>query len=186
MKTIYVILLVIVAIYFSACNSASRKPNENFPIDQHTLWSDSSLEQKRDRNDELQLTELENSGSNLANRSKVGQFYNDENGNVIYYNAEIQPAFVGGDNALDNYLRDNLRYPVDAELNEIEETLFVDFIISSNGSVRNIVITEMPGKKIDKRLRNEAIRVITNMPKWTPGLQNGKAVNVAWGLPITF
>jgi hypothetical protein len=186
MKTIYVILLVIVAIYFSTCNSASRKPRENFPIDQHTLWSDSSLEQKRERNEELQLAEVENRGSNLANRSKVGQFYNDENSNVIYYNAEIQPTFVGGDNALENYLRDNLRYPVGAESNEIEETLFVNFIISSSGTVRNIVIAEMPGKKIDKRLRNEAIRVVTNMPPWAPGLQNGKAVNVAWGLPITF
>jgi len=186
MKTIYVILFVIVAIYFSACHSTSKKPNEKFLIDQPTLWSDSSLEQKRERIEELQLAEVENRGGNLANRSKVGQFYSDENSNVVYYNAEIQPAFVGGDNALDNYLRDNLRYPVGAESNEIEETLFVNFIVSSSGAVRDIVIAEMPGKKIDKRLRNEAIRVIANMPKWTPGLQNGKAVNVAWGLPITF
>jgi periplasmic protein TonB len=64
--------------------------------------------------------------------------------------------------------------------------VFVDFIVVANGSVREVMTTDMPGEEIDQSLRDEAIRVVSNMPKWVPGRQHGKPVDVKFSLPITF
>ena len=76
--------------------------------------------------------------------------------------------------------------PEAAKAQEAEGTVFVDFIVATDGSIRNVVATDAAGEDVDQTLRDEAIRVVSSMPKWTPGRQHGKPVHVSYSLPITF
>jgi periplasmic protein TonB len=84
------------------------------------------------------------------------------------------------------YLRANLTYPDQAQRDGVEGTIFVDFIIDKNGSVRDIIATDVVGENIDQALKDEAVRVVTGMPTWVPGTQRGVAVDARYSVPITF
>ena len=84
------------------------------------------------------------------------------------------------------YLNDNIVFPKDAEEKGLEGTVYVDFVIAASGSVREVTVTDAVGEDVDQSFRDEAVRVVTSMPKWTAGRQNGKAVDVNFSLPITF
>ena len=60
--------------------------------------------------------------------------------------------------------------------------VFVGFVVSKDGSITDVKIL----KGVSPRLDAEAIRLVEEMPKWKPGKQRGKAVNVRFNLPITF
>jgi outer membrane biosynthesis protein TonB len=112
--------------------------------------------------------------------------YTDAKGNLVYNKAESEPSFAGGNDAMNTYLKDNLVYP-QAELDKQEEALvFVDFVIGKNGSVREVEVTEQTNEDVDVSFRSEAARVVSAMPKWTPGRQKGKPVDVKFSLPISF
>jgi protein TonB len=104
----------------------------------------------------------------------------------VYYKAEVNPSFTGGQKALDAYLNDNLVYPQEAEELGLEGTVFVDFIVLADGSVNEVEVLNDPSDDIDQRFKDEAVRVVSSMPDWAPGQQRGKAVDVKFSLPITF
>ena len=112
--------------------------------------------------------------------------YTDANGNVVYNKAESDPVFAGGKNAMTSYLKENLKFPQDALDKQEEGIVFVDFVIAKNGTVREVEVTDQTNENIDPAFRSEAARVVSAMPKWTPGLQHGKAVDVKFSLPISF
>jgi TonB family protein len=93
---------------------------------------------------------------------------------------------VGGDEAMMKYLKENIVFPKDAEDKGLEGTVFVDFIVLEDGSVLEVSVEDAPGEEVDQSFRDEAIRVVNSMPKWTPGHQGGKPVDVKFSLPITF
>lgn len=117
---------------------------------------------------------------------KLSPSYTDPSGIIIFNKAEVEPSFDGGRDAMRNYLNDNLIYPKNAQDSELEGTVFVDFIIGADGMVRNAVVTNETQSNVDQSFRDESIRVVNAMPKWIPGRQHGKAVNVKYSLPITF
>jgi protein TonB len=112
--------------------------------------------------------------------------YTDGMGELVYIMGEVDPAFIGGNKAMMDYLRDNLSYPKDAQNRGEEGTVFVDFIVTKTGSVRGVEITDLDSENVDQSLRDEAIRVVSSMPAWTPGSQLGTTVNVKYSIPITF
>lgn len=122
----------------------------------------------------------------LVELAKITPTYTDEKGNVVYNKAEVQPVFGDGRNALMKYLRENLVYPEVARDKGLEGTIFVDFIVAADGSIRDAVVTEATSEEVDQLFREEAIRVVAGMPKWTPGLQRQKPVDVKYSLPISF
>jgi TonB family protein len=122
----------------------------------------------------------------LVELAKITPTFTDEKGNVVYNKAEVQPVFGDGKNALMKYLKENLVYPEAARDKGLEGTIFVDFIVASDGSIRDAVVTEATSEEVDQLFRNEAIRVVTAMSKWTPGLQRQKPVDVKYSLPISF
>jgi len=65
----------------------------------------------------------------------------------------------------------------------IEGKVYLQFVINSDGSVTDVKIIRGLG---NTSLDEEAIRVVKNMPKWIPGKQNGKVVDVQFTLPIVF
>ena len=93
-----------------------------------------------------------------------------------------KPEFENGDKAMYEFLAQNIRYPTIARENGIQGIVFVGFVISKDGTIRDIVIK----RGIGGGCNEEAFRVVQMMPKWKPGKQNGKAVNVAFTLPIKF
>lgn len=99
----------------------------------------------------------------------------------VYSIVQSQPKFPGD---LNKYLSDNIKYPEDARLSNIQGTVYVSFIVEKNGSVSTVKI--LRGVQGGRSLENEAIRVVSAMPAWTPGVQNGNPVRVQYNLPIHF
>lgn len=81
-----------------------------------------------------------------------------------------------------DFIKKNIQYPEIARKNGIQGRVIVGVVVDKNGSVTNLTIL----KSIDPYLDKEAIRVISSMPKWTPGVQNGKKVRVKFTVPVSF
>lgn len=105
-----------------------------------------------------------------------------EEENKVFDVVEEQPSFPGGQGALMQWLRDNIKYPIIAAENGIEGRVIVQFVVSKSGSISNVNVV----RGVDPSLDKEAVRVVSNMPNWTPGKQNGTTVNVRYTLPVTF
>ncbi len=119
-------------------------------------------------------------------RCKDTPSYTDAKGNLVYNKPESNPSFVGGKEAMVSYLKENVKFPQDALDKQEEGLVYVDFVIAKNGTVREVEVTEQTNEDVDASFRSEAARVVASMPKWSPGRQNGKAVDVKYSLPISF
>lgn len=102
--------------------------------------------------------------------------------NKVFTTVEQMPSFPGGDAALMNWLRNNVRYPAVAEENGIQGRVVVSFVVERNGSITDVQVV----KSVDPSLDKEAARVVKSMPNWVPGKQNGSAVRVKYNVPVTF
>lgn len=97
-------------------------------------------------------------------------------------NPEMFPQFPGGHVALLEYLSKNIKFPKSKENEDVKVRVVTTFTVEKDGSITHAKIVRSQGEAFD----NEALRVINGMPKWIPGMQNGKAVSVKYLLPITF
>jgi TonB family protein len=95
---------------------------------------------------------------------------------------EQMPEFPGGQKALYKYLSDNIRYPVVARENGIEGTVYIGFVVNTDGQLSNIVVK----RGVAGGCTEESVRVISSMPKWIPGKHNGEFVRVNFTMPIKF
>lgn len=95
---------------------------------------------------------------------------------------EEMPEFPGGPKALMDYLMENVKYPKTAFDADIQGRVIAQFVVDKEGTVRDAQVV----KSVDPALDAEALRVINNMPKWRPGRQNGKVVNVKYTIPVSF
>jgi TonB family protein len=95
---------------------------------------------------------------------------------------EQMPDFPSGETALNKYLDDNLIYPYTAMINGIEGTVYIRFVVEKTGEITNVAILRGVNPELDKA----SIFIVSNMPKWTPGRQNGTSVPVYFTLPIHF
>ena len=94
----------------------------------------------------------------------------------------IMPEFVGGYAAMLQFLKSNIVYPEIAKQLNRSGTVYLEFIVEKDGSITNITLLRGIGSGCDE----EALRVVNLMPRWNPGLQNGRAVRVSFNLPIKF
>ncbi|MBQ5706153.1 MAG: TonB family protein [Bacteroidaceae bacterium] len=101
----------------------------------------------------------------------------------IYEICEKSPEFPDGMTALMKYLATNTHYPDDAREKNIQGRAIIGFIVKSDGSISEIKVVKSSG---NESLDKEAMRVVSTMPKWKPGTQDGKNVNVRFCLPIMF
>ncbi len=102
--------------------------------------------------------------------------------NEIFTLVENQPEFPGGTSALYEYIRENMKYPETAQSANIEGRVFVKFIVDKEGNTQSPEIIKGLGFGCDQ----EVIRIIESMPKWKPGYQNDKPVNVYFTMPFFF
>jgi periplasmic protein TonB len=103
---------------------------------------------------------------------------NDE---IIVFSQE-PPIFPGGPLALLKYIADNTNYPQEAIDINIQGKVIVKFAVMYDGSVSRIEVL----RGVSPLLDNEAMRVISTLPKWRPGKQNGNPVSVWFMVPVTF
>lgn len=100
----------------------------------------------------------------------------------IFIVVEDPPSFPGGDEARIRFLSENIRYPQMARESGIQGTVFVTFVVETDGSVTDVRVLRGIGGGCDE----EAIRVIQAMPNWNPGKQRGRPVRVQFNMPIRF
>lgn len=102
--------------------------------------------------------------------------------NKVFDVVEQQPSYPGGMGALNQWLASNIKYPAMAAENGIEGRVVVQFVVERDGSVSGVHVV----RGVDPSLDKEATRVVSQMPKWIPGKQNGSAVRVKYTVPVTF
>lgn len=100
----------------------------------------------------------------------------------VYDVVEKMPKFPGGGAELMKYLSSNIKYPVEAHKAGIQGRVVVSFVVNKDGTVKDAKIV----RSVDKSIDAEALRVISAMPKWQPGYQDGKVVSVRYTVPVTF
>ena len=104
----------------------------------------------------------------------------EESAQQIFTVVEKQPEFPGGTAELFKYLSKAIKYPVIAQENGIQGRVVCSFVVNRDGSIVDIQVM----RGVDPSLDKEAIRVISEMPKWKPGEQRGKPVRVRFILPV--
>ncbi|MDR1517417.1 MAG: energy transducer TonB [Dysgonamonadaceae bacterium] len=102
--------------------------------------------------------------------------------NDIYSIVDQMPQYPAGEAELSKFLAEKISYPRDALQEGIQGSILCSFIVAQDGKISNIEIV----KGLSPSLDNEAIRVLSVMPRWTPGSNNGEKVNVKCLLPIVF
>ena len=109
-----------------------------------------------------------------AQKSKSGAY------DKVFTYVEQMPSFAG---VVQDYIAQNFHFPKSPDANEKtpEGKIFVKFVVNEDGSVSNAEVLRGLNLALDK----EALRVVTSMPKWKPGMQSGKPVKVYFTLPIT-
>ena len=107
------------------------------------------------------------------------QVSNEEHVHTI---SSIQPQFPGGQEALNAFLSEHLRYPQEARDSNIQGTVWVSFIIDTIGAVSDVEVVRGVHFSLDK----EAVRVIEMMPNWIPGKSRNRPVRVQFHIPVSF
>ena len=95
---------------------------------------------------------------------------------------DVMPEPIGGMDAMYVYLRANLKYPQRALENYIQGQVAIEFVVEKDGSISEVKVLSGVFPDLD----NEALRVVKAMPKWKPGIQNGKPVRCLYSIPIRF
>lgn len=116
-------------------------------------------------------------GTGTSNPSAGGSGSNE-----VFDVVEAAPIPAGGMQGWNTYLSTNLQYPTNARRKGIEGTVIVAFVVNTDGTVSDFEILRGIGGGCDE----EAIRIVKGSPKWTAGMQGGKAVRTRMRLPLTF
>lgn len=105
--------------------------------------------------------------------------------NQIFVAAEVMPTFMGGDlQTFQNWFMQSVRYPAEAVDRKLQDNVVVSFVVNREGyiDVSNVEFLEIE----HDIFKGEIYRILASSPRWTPGMEGGKAVAVRFVLPIVF
>ncbi|WP_234736469.1 TonB family protein [Tellurirhabdus bombi] len=125
---------------------------------------------------------ISSAATNLPTKPRVDEETSPLVDGKIFAVVQHQPEFPGGTPALFEWLGKNMRYPEAAVRANVSGRVFVNFIVTTDGSIKDVKILKGMGFGTDE----EAKRIVAAMPKWKPAMQDGKPVNVRFNLPIHF
>lgn len=142
---------------------------------------------KNDKWDGAFLTYWENGQIKRSDKYENGTFikgntFDEQGKEVDYYKYEIMAEYFGGVAELGKYIQNEVKYPVKARNNGIYGRVIVKFVVNTDGSISEVEVV----KSVSKELDEEAIRVVSKMPNWKPGMRDGEKVRVFYNLPIKF
>jgi protein TonB len=101
--------------------------------------------------------------------------------NTVFTIVEQMPVFKGD---VTKFIVNHVKYPAIEQQKGIQGTVYINFIVEQDGSISNVKV--LKGVENGPGLDAEALRVVSLMKRWEPGMQNGKKVRVAYNLPIRF
>ena len=110
------------------------------------------------------------------------QIFQGSTENTKNKKVQKEPKFPGGEDAMKEFIKNELNYPEKAKENKVTGQVVVYFVVYKDGSISNIKIK----KGVSKALNKEAKQVIREMPNWEPGRLNGKVVRSSYEIPINF
>ena len=110
------------------------------------------------------------------------KYYIENKKDTIFTEPNSLPVFVYELYNLDEYIQANLKYPKTAYKDNISGTVYLTFVIDNKGIIKNIQII----KGIRDDLNKEAIRLVSSMPKWTPGMYKGRYITAEYKLQVKF
>lgn len=184
------------ATYNSAAESDIKKINES-------LLDKTNEEAKLSVTEEEQLELQEpvsttddteaalNESSQSGNDAKTESSVTDENENTsessvvdnkVYSVVEQMPNFPGGEEALMKFINEHIKYPQSALEQGTQGTIMLRFVVTGTGDIGEVQIL----KGLDPDCNNEAIRVVKSLPKFNPGMQQGRPVSVWYTIPVRF
>jgi protein TonB len=144
------------------------------PLEKPQLSTDEYLNQTT-------TEKLDVSGTGAGDNFSPGQAGTETDGPFML--VEVMPSFKGGGlEKFREWIRGRTNYPQAAIEKRIRGTVFLTFIVEKDGSVSNVTLV----KGVDPLLDDEAVKVISESPKWTPGLQRGEPVRVRYSIPMSF
>ena len=188
MKTTFNIFVFALALVIvQACGSKTKENDNATEVAAPVLTAEEkAAQEKKEALQKRQAAQQERLRIAAEKRAAAEAFYKDSKGDMIYNKAEVAPAFVGGEKAMKKYFQDNLKYPKEAIDEGWDGTIYLDFVVGKDGLVKGVTVTDETDAEVDPSLKAEAVRVVSNMPKWTPGKQKGKPVRVKYNLPVSF
>jgi len=189
---IQALLMSGLVIFFTACNSGdyTKNPANGSETPSNT---DTAMKNTPGKTDTMNTTSTSGQKQMAVSKKKgkitvgtmtakkTSAMKPDKNG--IYEMTEVSPAFPGGQSALEDYMNNHIEYPQTAIDNSSEGTADVQFVIDEKGKVTDAKVI---GNKLGNGLDDEAVKVVSNMPEWTPGKVKGKNVKTRIVLPITY
>lgn len=105
-----------------------------------------------------------------------------QNNDTVFTFVERMPEFPGGQQAMNLFLHEHIRYPIAAFNDGAQGRVAIRFVVNADGSISNIEVV----RSVHPNLDAEAMRTVKLMPNWIPGKRNGEAVRVQFTMPITF
>ncbi len=163
----------------AAVDYTKGKLNGNFIM----YWGNMQVKRndKYEKGEFKQGTIYDSNGVELQPYVKLNLDITATQNDEVYTIVEQMPTFSGD---VDAWIGEHIQYPETERQHQISGTVYVTFIIEKDGQVDHVRV--LKGIEGGDGLEDEAVRVILSMPKWTPGMQGGKAVRVAYNLPIRF
>jgi periplasmic protein TonB len=193
--------LALFTLCFAACNNDSSDSSPEVSSTDTTAksamntdsatssMSDTAMHKMSDTTMNKKSTAVTSSPKKKKLKASIGEMpdagsskYTKDHWNVYDY-SEVMPSFKGGSSAIENYINDHLVFPEAAVNDSKEGKVNVKFTVDENGKVMN---AHAVGAKLGDGLDEEAVNVVSSMPKWTPGTIKGKPVKVSMTLPIVF
>ncbi len=121
--------------------------------------------------------------NNETNKAEIKVLPDTTKNEVPFMVVEVKPKFMGGDeNTFTKWVASNLVYPPEAKAKSIQGRVIVQFIIDKKGKLNNVKVLRGVAQLLDE----EAVRVISKSPDWTPGEDKGKKVDVVYQFPVIF
>ncbi len=128
------------------------------------------------RNESESLAKSSNNYEDKIKKQDVIDF------NKIYSAVEVQAEFPGGDRARRQWLRDNIKWPVDANGQQLHGEVELDFVIERDGSISNVKVSYSENSDLNA----SAVKLISSMPKWSPAMVKNQPVRSPMGITLFF
>ncbi len=158
-----------------------QPPEVKPPPPQQTIEVLTIVDDNTEIDDEFEMDDVEADDDTQVEIVDLGDEEEEEEPEIFFI-VETMPEFPGGELGLRKYIATHVKYPNIARENGIEGKVYVRFCVTSKGTVEKVSIA----RGVDPILDKEALRVVKALPKWKPGEQRGKKVNVWYTVPINF
>lgn len=132
--------------------------------------------------DDMELEDMDTDIEDEVAVEEVEGEEEEEDEGQVFFIVENMPEFPGGEQAMRAFIARNVTYPEVAIENGIAGKVIVSFVVNKTGTPTKIKVL----RGVDPVLDKEAIAVIKKMPKFKPGMQRGKPVNVSFIVPVSF